>query len=114
MEIVVSGDNYTVEWDAETRAAHLKGILRLNGLEEYGPIARFLSAAVPEGKMVLDLRNLEFLNSSGIAMLSKFVIEMRNRKVVDLTVLGSKSVSWQGKSLANLSKLMPALHMEII
>jgi hypothetical protein len=114
METVIKGDNYTVEWDAESRAAHLKGILRLNGLDEYGPIARFLSAAVSEGNMVLDLRNLEFLNSSGIAMLSKFVIEIRNRKVVDLTVLGSKEVSWQGKSLVNLCKLMPTLRMEII
>lgn len=114
MEIVVSGENYSVEWDAPSRTAALKGILRLNGLEEYGPVARFLSAAVPEGAMTLDLRSLEFLNSSGIAMLSKFVIEMRNRKTVDLYVVGSKAVSWQGKSLANLCKLMPALKMEIV
>lgn len=114
MEIVVSGENYAVEWDADTRTVSLKGILRLNGLEEYGPIARFLSSAVPEGAMVLDLRGLEFLNSSGIAMLSKFVIEIRNRKIVDLTVFGSKAISWQGKSLVNLCKLMPSLRMEIV
>ncbi|MBC7905384.1 MAG: hypothetical protein H7Y60_01385 [Rhodospirillaceae bacterium] len=114
MEIVVSGEQYSVEWDAPTRTAALKGILRLNGLEEYGPIARFLSSAVPEGKMTLDVRSLEFLNSSGIAMLSKFVIEIRNRKTVDLNVVGSTAISWQGKSLANLCKLMPSLKMEII
>lgn len=114
MEIVVSGENYAVEWDAPTRTAALKGILRLNGLEEYGPVARFLSAAVPQGSMNLDLRGLEFLNSSGIAMLSKFVIEIRNRKTVDLTILGSKAISWQGKSLVNLCKLMPSLRMEIV
>lgn len=114
MEIVVSGEQYSVEWDGPSRTAALKGILRLNGLEEYGPIARFLSAAVPEGPMVLDLRSLEFLNSSGIAMLSKFVIEIRNRKTVELSVVGSKEVSWQSKSLTNLCKLMPSLKMEII
>jgi len=113
METVIVGENYSVDWDAETRTAALKGMLRLNGLAEYAPIARFLSDAVPTGSMTLDLRGLDFLNSSGIAMLSKFVIEVRNRKSVDLTVLGSKAVSWQGKSLINLCKLMPALRMEI-
>lgn len=113
MEAVITGETYGVEWDETARTVALKGILRLNGLDEYAPIARFLSAAVPQGGMVLDLRGLEFLNSSGIAMLSKFVIEMRNRKTVDLTVLGSKAISWQGKSLVNLCKLMPTLRMTI-
>lgn len=113
MEAVITGETFAVEWDEASRTVALTGILRLNGLEEYAPIARFLSDAVPQGSMILDLRRLEFLNSSGIAMLSKFVIEIRNRKSVDLTVLGSKAVSWQGKSLINLCKLMPALRMEI-
>jgi len=114
MQIVVSGENYSVEWDSETRTAALAGILRLNGLEEYAPISRFLSEAVPAGSMTLDLRRLEFLNSSGIAMLSKFVIEIRNRKTVDLGMVGSKAVAWQGKSLPNLCKLMPTLDMQIV
>jgi hypothetical protein len=114
METVVTGENYAVDWDPDRGTAALKGILRLNGLEEYGPIARFLSGAVPQGPMILDLRGLEFLNSSGIAMLSKFVIEMRNRKTVDLTILGSTAISWQGKSLGNLCKLMPSLRMQIV
>lgn len=114
METVISGESYSLDWNPETRTAALKGILRLNGLEEYAPIARFLLDAVPHGSMTLDLRGLEFLNSSGIATLSKFVIEIRNRKTVDLTVLGSKSVAWQGKSLVNLGKLMPALRMEFV
>jgi hypothetical protein len=113
METVITGETFTVEWDEATRTVALKGILRLNGLEEYAPVAQFLSSAVPQGSMTLDLRGLEFLNSSGIAMLSKFVIEIRNRKTVDLTVLGSKAISWQGKSLVNLCKLMPSLRMEI-
>lgn len=113
METVITGETFTVGWDEATRTVALNGILRLNGLEEYAPIARILTTSVPQGAMIVDLRGLEFLNSSGIAMLSKFVIEIRNRKTVDLTVLGSKAVSWQGKSLVNLCKLMPALRMEI-
>jgi hypothetical protein len=114
MQTVVSGENYSVEWDPELRTVALVGILRLNGLEEYAPVSRFLSEAVPAGAMTLDLRKLEFLNSSGIAMLSKFIIEMRNRKTVELTMIGAKSVAWQGKSLPNLCKLMPSLDMQFV
>jgi hypothetical protein len=114
MQTVITGETYSLDWDPEARSAALKGILRLNGLEEYAPISRFLLDAVPQGSMILDLRGLEFLNSSGIATLSKFVIEIRNRKSVDLTILGSKAVAWQSKSLVNLSKLMPTLRMEFI
>lgn len=113
MQTVITGENYSVGWDAASRTAALNGVLRLNGLEEYAPVARFLSEAVPAGAMTLDLRRLEFLNSSGIAMLSKFVIEIRNRKTVDLLILGSKDIAWQGKSLPNLCKLMPSLGMRI-
>lgn len=114
MQTVIEGENYSVEWDATTRTAALNGILRLNGLAEYAPVAKFLSDAVPAGSMTLDLRGLNFLNSSGIAMLSKFVIEIRNRKTVDLSVVGSKAIAWQSKSLANLSKLMPILRIDIV
>ena len=102
MQTVITGETYSLDWDPEARSAALKGILRLNGLEEYAPISRFLLDAVPQGSMILDLRGLEF------------VIEIRNRKSVDLTILGSKAVAWQSKSLVNLSKLMPTLRMEFV
>jgi hypothetical protein len=60
----------------------------------------------------VDLSELEFLNSSGIAMLSKFVIEARNRKTVTLTILGAQAIPWQGKSLVNLQRLMPAMQLD--
>nr|WP_232222185.1 hypothetical protein [Thioalkalivibrio paradoxus] len=61
--------------------------------------------------LTLDLTELEFLNSSGIATLSKFVINARNRQTCRLTIRGSGSIAWQGKSLNNLKRLMPALEL---
>ncbi|MEL0588976.1 MAG: hypothetical protein U1O81_07445 [Planktothrix rubescens PR223] len=63
--------------------------------------------------ITINLQELEFLNSSGINMLSKFVIEVRNKKETKLKVLASKKISWQGKSLKNLTKLMPSLELNI-
>ncbi len=112
MEVVIRGDTYSVERQAGTGTVALKGCLRLNGLQEYAPIADALRQAGTDGRpVVLDLRGLEFLNSSGIAMLSKFVIEARNGEV-PLTIVGTRAVAWQTKSLINLQRLMPALALE--
>ena len=40
-------------------------------------------------------------------MLAKFVINVRKKGEVGLTVLGSQKIPWQGKSLPNLKKLYP-------
>ena len=111
----IMGENWSIDHDEETGMVALKGTLRLNGLEEYRPIAELLSRQAAErNQVVINLRELEFLNSSGIAMLSKFVIEARNRQTVAVTILGAQRISWQSKSLVNLQRLMPALTLEII
>ncbi len=108
-----TGENYGVSFDEASRTVALTGTLRLNGLAEYEPIVRLLSTAAAGAKdLRLDLSGLAFLNSSGIAVLSKFVIEARNRGDLALAIVGSTAVPWQGKSLQNLKRLMPALSLE--
>lgn len=63
--------------------------------------------------MSINLKDLGFLNSSGISMLSKFVLSLRKKKGIQLIVLGSNDMPWQGKSLKNLEKLLPGLKLEI-
>lgn len=110
----LTGDSYTVRYDASQSRVAIAGVLRLNGMAEYAPVAEMLRTALDENQVLtLDLRSLDFLNSSGIAMLSKFVIEVRDRKTGPMTVLGSKSVAWQGKSLVNLKRLNPNLSLEL-
>jgi hypothetical protein len=92
-----------------------KGSFRLNGVDEYTPIIQLLNAAAERQPPVLtlDLRELQFLNSSGINILSKFVISVRQRAKIALVVQGSRHIPWQTKSLQNLQKLMPSLKLEI-
>jgi len=114
METILQDELYRVGYDASVGVVRLQGTLRLNGSEEYAPLIALLGRALDEhSALTLDLRELEFLNSSGIATLSRFVIECRNRKTVGLTVLGTRKVTWQGKSLVNLQRLMPALQLDI-
>ena len=110
----VKGENYSVTYDNETITVNFQGSLRLGGMEEYAPIVKLLNQVVdmePE-IITLDLKTLKFLNSSGISMLSKFVISVRKKKNISITVKGSQGILWQGKSLKNLQRLMPSLKLE--
>lgn len=112
----VTGDKYNVTCDAETATVTFQGSLRLGGPGEYKPIADLLTnlaEQTPE-TITLDLQGLEFLNSSGISTLSKFVIGLRKKRTIQVILIGSHSIPWQGKSLQNLQKLMPGLKLELI
>jgi len=110
----IEGENYKVEYHPDSATIAIGGALRLAGLGEYAPIIQVLNTALGEHPHItLDLKKLEFLNSSGIAMLSKFVIEARNKETVDLTLCGSSDVPWQGKSLINLQRLMPKITLVV-
>lgn len=63
--------------------------------------------------MTIDLKELGFLNSSGISMLSKLVMSMRKKNGTQLVILCSNDMPWQGKYLKNLERLLPGLKLEI-
>ncbi len=111
----IKDSDYLVQYDPESVTINFKGILSLGGPKEYKPIADLLNqtAASEPPEITLNLRELEFLNSSGISMLSKFVVGLRKKKGVQLIILGSNEMPWQGKSLKNLPKFLPSLKLEI-
>jgi hypothetical protein len=110
----IEGENYKVEYLPESANIAISGALRLAGLGEYAPIIEVLNNALAaHASITLEMKQLEFLNSSGIAMLSKFVIEARNKGTVNLTIHGSSAVPWQGKSLVNLQRLMPKITLVV-
>ena len=110
----IKEENYSISFEEGSGLVKIAGAFRLNGMDEYGPILDILKAAINSSDtMVVDMCELNFLNSSGIAMLSKFVIEARGKEGLDLTIKGSINVPWQGKSLKNLQRLFPALTLDI-
>jgi len=107
----ISGESFEVRLAENDSMIVFKGALRLSGMEDYAPILEMLKGTLsdPFAPIVLDLRELDFLNSSGITMLSRFVIEARNRDGINLRFFASESIGWHARSLQNLQRLMPAL-----
>lgn len=111
----ITGESYEVRLEEDSSSVIFKGALRLTGMEDYAPILEMLKAMLtnqPE-TVVLDLRGLEFLNSSGITMFSRFVILARDRADVNLQFLASEAIPWQARSLKNLQRLMPSLQIDV-
>ncbi|MGK7896183.1 MAG: STAS domain-containing protein [Xenococcus sp. (in: cyanobacteria)] len=111
----IKNQDYTVQYNSDSSIVYFIGLLSLNGAKEYAPISELLNQIATEEpeKMILNLKKLEFLNSSGISMLSKFVLGLRKKKSIQLVILGSKEIPWQSKSLKNLQKFLPSLKLEI-
>jgi hypothetical protein len=112
--VSIKTEDYEIAYDPDLQQIQMTGILRLNGMSEYQPIMDMLLEALSQSNaLTLDLTKLEFLNSSGISMLSMFVVKVRTNGTIELRVQGSKQVFWQTKSLKNLQRLMPSLILEI-
>ena len=119
IEQKIETPDFTVYFEASEQTVVLMGSLRLNAALEYEPISTLmtqaLEALIAQGKpvLILDLRELKFLNSSGINLLYQFVLKVRKQGSMGLKVLGSSKNAWQSKSLTNMTKFMPTLQIAI-
>jgi hypothetical protein len=104
-----------VTYDPATATVTCLGSFRLQGSTEYEPILQLLNHAADAkpATITLDVRNLQFLNSSGINMLSKFVVQVRNHHASQIVIKSSSQFPWQQKSLKNFQRLLPGLQLEI-
>jgi hypothetical protein len=112
----ITHKNYQVRYDAATATVICQGSFRLRGPEEYAPILELLTQAA-EAKpvtLILDLRQLQFLNSSGINTLSKFILLVRKLNTSQIVMQGNQQFAWQQKSLLNFQRLLPGLQLEIV
>ena len=111
----INGESFEIRLEEDNSTIHFKGALRLSGMEDYRPILEMLKETLinPAAPIVLDLRELDFLNSSGITMFSRFVIEARDHAGINLQVLASDAVPWHARSLKNLQRLMPSLNVSM-
>ncbi|OHE72342.1 MAG: hypothetical protein A2007_04775 [Verrucomicrobia bacterium GWC2_42_7] len=115
MNLENKSDNHRVWYQPETQTIFFEGTLRMGGVEEYASISSLLDDIFHSKPttLTLDLKKLDFLNSSGISVLAKFVIAARKDGTVPLVIKGSSQIPWQGKSLPNLKKLYTSLQLTV-
>lgn len=97
--------NYLVALKSDTEAT-LEGVFRLGSPQDYEKKLEPIQVAILKkpAQFTITLKELSFLNSSGITSLARLIISARNQKV-PITFIGNKSVAWQVKSLESLRQL---------
>jgi hypothetical protein len=110
----IKHEDYFVSYNPKTYVVTCAGTFRLRG-SEYESITELLNKVADDNPetITLDVRELQFLNSSGINMLSKFVIRVRKNSSSRMVLRGSQKFPWQRKSLKNLQRLKPDLSLEL-
>ncbi len=110
----VKTNDYRVWYDPETATVNFQGLIRESQIADYKPLEELLEGVIAQKPPVIamNLQELEFLNSSGMTILSRFVIGVRNKKIIQLVVCASKKIAWQNKSLVNWQRLMPGMTLK--
>jgi hypothetical protein len=108
----IAGDRYRIVYDPAASAVAFQGILRS---EDRFPLNKQLidavAAKVPK-QVTLDVRQLEFLNSSGVVLLFKFIADLHDLIGSQIIIRGSTRYPWQVRWLRDMSKFIPELRLD--
>jgi hypothetical protein len=92
----------------------LTGVLRLATPAAYdrifNPIQEAMLACA--GTYTVDIRGLQFMNSSGITALSRLVLAARKHDL-PLIIRGAETIAWQRKTITSLKRLHTKLTVDI-
>ena len=101
-----SKEGFSIRVTEDSSRITFTGTLRLQGRLDYEKIHIMLREAAQKAceSLELDLRQLQFLNSPGVATISIFLTEMRDigKRIV---INGSRTIAWQDRILNNFSRL---------
>ena len=114
----IKTEKYNIIYEPTAATITCSGSLLLNGIKEYEPILQLFNTAAEQqqpNRLTVDMRELRFLNSSGINMMTKFVINVSDIKMLKLKVeiVCDRKIAWQEKLSKNLRRLMPALIVKL-
>jgi len=110
----VLGKKFGVRFDMKTATIRCYGIFDGQGKEEYRAIVGLFKEVVDLAPklITLDVREVEFLNSSGISAIgSGLMIPVRTKGESRLAIHCSTEFPWQRRSMEGLARLMPDVEL---
>ncbi len=111
----VQGEDYSITYDEAAATIVFQGQMRLQGTQEYVRIEELLDEVLTTTAtvIVLDMCELQFLNSSGINVILKFAFKVRDLPMrFSLLLRANSQVLWQSRMLSNLQRLMPNVKVQ--
>jgi anti-anti-sigma factor len=95
-------------------SATLSGSLQLASVPAYEQLLSGVADAIEAAgeAYVLDVRNVEFINSSALTALARLVLRARQRGIA-LTIRGTAAHRWQPSALATMGRLYDQARIEL-
>jgi hypothetical protein len=111
----INDKNYTIEFIPDLNKVIFVGNLRLQSIEKYNEIMEFIVDNVKDSNepIILDLTNLNFINSSGIASLGMLFIKLREYDT-KIRILASKYVNWHVGSLKDFQNINTNIEIDYV
>jgi hypothetical protein len=92
-----------------------QGSMRLRSARDYDAVKALLRGELEKDPpvLVLDFRDLLFLNSSGIGTIGQFIVEARRRATTAIVLHGTAAHPWQTRSLGTLQRIWDRAELRI-
>jgi hypothetical protein len=110
----LEGRTYTITYNNTTATVSFQGVLRLQSTDEGKSITDFLNrvAALEPKTIQLDFEQLQLMNSTGLSILTKFLLKMRGQDATQVILRASKDHFWQQDLIKGLQRFLPGSELE--
>ncbi len=111
----ITDDNYTLDYIKNENKIIFKGALRLQTVEKYEEIMNFIlkNAYNTDSTLIVDLTQLTYINSAGIASLGLFFIKLREHDK-KIKLLASRHINWHETSLKDFQTINDNIELEYV
>ncbi len=98
--------NYSIEYFNDENKFSLYGKLKLNNIENYDEIMRFIynNASNTGNSIILDLSGIRQINATGVTAICLLMIKMRDFKI-PIEIIADKYAEWHKSTLHELEEL---------
>lgn len=103
----ITGERYTISYDPVDQQVNFEGYVRTVNKSDLQGILDYLLDLHGrlDGTIRLNFRKMRYINSLGLRVLIDFLKHARNTEKMNVKLIGSKVITWEGKTLKSLASL---------
>jgi ubiquinone/menaquinone biosynthesis C-methylase UbiE len=103
----ITGERFLISYDAIDQQINFEGVLRVVDESDLQSIGSYLSEMHErlDGSMRLNFRKMRYINASALRVIIDFLKYARKSGKLSIKIIGSKVLTWEGKTLPNIKSL---------
>jgi 2-polyprenyl-3-methyl-5-hydroxy-6-metoxy-1,4-benzoquinol methylase len=113
--MTITGEKYSISYDALDQQVNFEGYVRTTSRADLGTIMDYLVETHDRqsGSLKLNFRKLRYMNALGLQVIARFLAYARSANTLSITLIGSRVIPWEEKSLASLKSVWDAVEFHV-